>query len=208
MYSLNLCNKINHDCTTVTMNITAGEHTSGSIVRYSLLLVIVDVVICSYSHRYNISGLQPFSSNSLSIRAINDISPANFSEPVALILVNRSEVVWYHCVSVANVLLFVTVEAAVQDLTLMPLNNSEVLITWDIDPDLFELTFVNVVYFIKPEQQETHMVNANSYQISDLIPGEAYIVRVTAYYSETTGSKVFPAVSTEGTVTLDKIGML
>ena len=99
MYSLNLCKKINDDCTTVNdypMDINAGKHTSGSIVRYGLLLVIVDVVICSYLHRYNISGLQPFSSNSslLSIRAINGINPpADFSEPVALILVNRSEIV-------------------------------------------------------------------------------------------------------------------
>ena len=95
MYSLNLCKKINDDCTTVNgypMNINAGEHTSGSIVRYGLLLVIVDVVICSYLHRYNISGLQPFSSYSLSIGAINDIGSADFSEPVALILVNRSEI--------------------------------------------------------------------------------------------------------------------
>ena len=95
MYSLNLCEKINDDCTTVNgypMNINAGEHTSGSIVRYDLLLVIVDVVICSYLHRYKISGLQPFSLYSLSISAINDIGSADFSEPVALILVNRCEI--------------------------------------------------------------------------------------------------------------------
>lgn len=109
--------------------------------------------------------------------------------------------------SVANVLLFVTVEAAVQNLTLMPLNNSEVLVTWDVDPDLFELSNYIVTYFIKPEQQEAQNVTVNSYQISDLIPGETYTVRVTAYYSETTGSRVFPALFTEGTVTLDKIGM-
>ena len=98
MYSLNLCEKINDDCTTVNdypMNINAGEHTSGNIVRYGLLLVIVGVVICSYLHRYNISGLQPFyASYSFSIRAINGIKPpADFSEPVALILVNKSEIV-------------------------------------------------------------------------------------------------------------------
>ena len=75
------------------MNINAGEHTSGSIVRYGLLLVIVNVVMCSYSHRYNISGLLPFSLYSLSIRAIADIGLADFSESVALILVNRSEIV-------------------------------------------------------------------------------------------------------------------
>ena len=214
MYSLNLCDKINDDCVTVTMDINvndinAGEHTSGSIVRYGLLLVIVDVVICSYLHRYNISGLQPFSSYSFSIRAINDIDSADFSEPVALILVNRSEITQYHCVSVANVLLFVTVEAAVQNLILMPLNNTEVLVTWDVDPDLFELGFYNVEYFLKSElQKAANITDRNYYQLSDLIPGETYIVHVTAYYSETTGSRVFPAVFTEGTVTLDKIGML
>ena len=77
MYSLNLREKINDDCTTVNgypMNINAGEHTSGSIVRYGLLLVIVDVVICSYLHRYNISDLQPLSNPySLSIRATSMI---------------------------------------------------------------------------------------------------------------------------------------
>ena len=99
MYSLNLCEKINDVCTPVNgnypMNINVGEHTSGSIVRYGLLLAIEDVVICSYLHRYNISGLQPFSSTPylFSIRAINYIGSANFSEPVALILVNRSEIV-------------------------------------------------------------------------------------------------------------------
>ena len=105
-------------------------------------------------------------------------------------------------------LLFVTVEAAVHNLTLMPLNNSEAMATWDVNPDLFELSFFNVTYFIKPEQQQqSRMVTVNSYQISDLIPGETYTVRVTAYYNETTDSRVFPAVPTEATVTLDKIGM-
>ena len=108
--------------------------------------------------------------------------------------------------SVANVLLFVTVEAAVHNLTLTPLNNSEVMATWDINPDLFELSFVNITYFTKPEQQQSRLVTVNIYQISGLIPGETYTVRVTAYYSETTGSRVFPAVSIEGTITLDKIG--
>ena len=110
--------------------------------------------------------------------------------------------------SVANVLLFVTVEAAVQNLTLMPLNNSEVMAMWDVNPDLFELNSFNITYFVKSEQQQSQMVTTNIYQISDLIPGETYTVRVTAYYSETTSSRVFPALSTEGIVTLDKIGML
>ena len=112
--------------------------------------------------------------------------------------------------SVPNVLLFVTVEAAAQNLTLTRLNNSEVLATWDINPDFFELSFFNVSYFIKPEQQEILIVTVHTttYQISDLIPGETYTVQVTAYYSETTGSAVFPAVTTNGTVTLDRIGAL
>ena len=109
--------------------------------------------------------------------------------------------------SVANVLLFVTVEAAAQNLTLMPLNNSEVMAAWDVNPDFFELSFFNVTYFIKPEQQVIRITTRNNYQISDLMPGETYTVHVTAVYSETTGSRVFPADSTEGTVTLEKIGM-
>ena len=105
-------------------------------------------------------------------------------------------------------LLFVTVEAAAQNLTLTHLNNSEVLATWDVNPDLFELDSFNVTYFIKPEQQRTQSVNVNRYQINDLIPGETYIVQVTAIYNETTGSAVYPADTTEGTVTLAEIGML
>ena len=104
-------------------------------------------------------------------------------------------------------LLFVTAEAAVQNLTLMPLNNSVVMVTWDVDPDLFELSFFNLTYFNKPELQKGQIFNVSRYQISDLNPGDTYTVCVTAYYSETTDSRVFPALSTEGTVTLDKIGM-
>ena len=110
--------------------------------------------------------------------------------------------------SVANVLFVVTVEAAVENLNLTMLNNSEVIAIWDVNPDFFELSSFNIMYFIKPEQQETRNVTVNTYQISDLIPGETYTVRVTAYYRETSGSRVFSAESTEGTVTLDKIGML
>ena len=106
-------------------------------------------------------------------------------------------------------LLFVTVEAAVHNLTLMHLNNSEVMAIWDVNPDLFELSFFNVTYFIKPEQQQqSQTVTVNRYQISDLIPGETYTVRVTAFYSVTNDGRVFPAVSTEGIITLEKIGML
>jgi len=112
-------------------------------------------------------------------------------------------------VPVVNVLLFVTVEAAVQNLKLTSLNNSEVKATWDVNHNLFELYNFNVTYFIKSEQQQISMVTVNtSYQISDLIPGETYTVRVTAQYSETTGSRIFPADSTEGTVILKPIGML
>ena len=109
---------------------------------------------------------------------------------------------WYHCVSVANVLLFVTVEAAVQNLTLTTLNNSEVLTTWNV-ADLFELSFFNVSYFIKSELQGTKEVTVNTYQISDLIPGETYTVAVTAYYN-----KVFPSATIEKAVMLARIGIL
>ena len=53
MYTLNLCQKIQDSCTdyrNYPMNISASEYTNDSIVRYGLLLVIVDVVICSYLH--------------------------------------------------------------------------------------------------------------------------------------------------------------
>ena len=103
--------------------------------------------------------------------------------------------------SVANVLLFVTVEAAVQNLTLTPLNNSEVMATWDVNPDLFELSFFNISYFIKSELQGTKEANITTYQISDLIPGETYIVEVTAYYN-----KVFPSTTIEKAVILARIG--
>ena len=72
-------------------------------------------------------------------------------------------------------LLFVTVEAAVENLNLTMLNNSEVIAIWDVNPDFFELSSFNIMYFIKPEQQELQNVTVNTYQISDLIPGETYI---------------------------------
>ena len=105
-------------------------------------------------------------------------------------------------------LLFVTVEAAAHNLTLIPLSNSEVIATWDVNPDLFELNNFIVTYFIKPEQQEISNVTTTYFQISDLIPGETYIVCVTAQYRETTGSSVIPADPTEESITLEKIGML
>jgi len=111
-------------------------------------------------------------------------------------------------VPVVYVLLFVTGEAAVQNLTLTSLNNSKVKATWDVNPNLFELYNFNVTYFIKPEQQQISMVTVDTnYQINDLIPGETYTVRVTAQYSETTGNRIFPADPIEGTVTLKPIGM-
>ena len=161
--------------------------------------------MCSHLHRYNITGLQPFVSSSsyqLTIRAINDIGMADISEPVPIRLVDRSEIK-YHCVSVANVLLFVTVEAAVQNLSLAPLNNSEVIATWDVNPDLFELSFFNATYFHEQREISTVTINSTTYQISDLIPGETYTVQVTAYYSV-----IFPSDTIQETVILDKIGML
>ena len=95
MYTLDLCQKVEGECRNVTTNVNAGEHTSDGIVRYGLLLVIVDVLMYSYLHRYNITDLQPFSSDpyQLSIRAINDIGSADFSASVLIELVNRSEIV-------------------------------------------------------------------------------------------------------------------
>ena len=104
--------------------------------------------------------------------------------------------------SIANVFMFITVEAAVQNLTLTTLNNSEVLATWDV-VDLFELSFFNVSYFIKSELQGTKEVTVNTYQISNLIPGETYTVAVTAYYN-----KEFPSTTIEKAVMLARIGIL
>ena len=94
-YTLNLCHKVDGECINATTNIDAGENTNNSIVRYGSLLVIIDVVICSYLHRYNITGLQPFSSDpyQVSISATNDIGSADLSPPVLIILVDRSEIV-------------------------------------------------------------------------------------------------------------------
>ena len=60
--------------------------------------------------------------------------------------------------SVANVLLFITVEAVAQNLTLIPLSNSEVNVTWDVNPDLFELSNFIVTYFLLPEQHRISVV--------------------------------------------------
>ena len=101
-YTLNLCQKAEQDsCTTVNgypVDINPPERiVNGSTVllRYSLLLVIIDVVICSYLHRYNITGLQPFTKSpyQVSIRATNDIGSADFSPFVLIVLVDRSEIV-------------------------------------------------------------------------------------------------------------------
>ena len=46
IYTLDLCQKVEGECRNVTININnAGEHTSDGIVRYGLLLVIVDVLM-------------------------------------------------------------------------------------------------------------------------------------------------------------------
>ena len=104
-------------------------------------------------------------------------------------------------------LLFVTVEAAAKNLTLIPLSKSEVNVTWDVNLDLFELDKIIVTYFIKPEQQEISYVTTTYLHIIDLIPGETYTIRVTAQYNIRNGSSVFLADPIEETITLDKIGM-
>ena len=103
---------------------------------------------------------------------------------------------------------YVIVEAAVQNLDLVKLNNSEVMATWDINPALFELKNFIVTYFLEHEEKEiaTITIDATAYQISDLIPGWTYAVCVTAQYAGTANNKILPAVSTEGIVTLDPIG--
>jgi len=98
------------------------------------------------------------------------------------------------------------VEAAVQDLIVTPLNNSEVNVTWMV-PEYFELKDFVVKYFFKPEQNKTVTVDRPPYQINDLIPGQTYTVRVTSRYFSGVNNMVVEADTTEDTVTLNKIGM-
>ena len=97
-------------------------------------------------------------------------------------------------------------EAAVQNVNLVKLNNSEVMATWNINPALFELKNFIVTYFLKHEEIATVTTDATAYQISDLIPGQTYTVFIIAQYAGTADNKILPAVSTEGIVTLDPIG--
>jgi len=57
--------------------------------------------------------------------------------------------------------LLLTGEAAVQNLKLTSLNNSEAKATWDVNPNLFELYNFAITYFIKLEQQQISMVTVN-----------------------------------------------
>ena len=100
----------------------------------------------------------------------------------------------------------VTVEAAAQNLTFMHINNSEVLAMWNVNPSLFELSHVLFKYSITSKQPDMVNVINTFYQMSDLIPGETYIVSVTAMYKEKNGKRLFPANSVEGTVKSDVIG--
>ena len=112
--------------------------------------------------------------------------------------------------SVANVLLFVTAAAAVQNLDLVNSSNSEVMASWTVNPDLlFDLSHFIINYFTESEPKGTPMnIGTNTtYQISDLIPGESYTVEVIAYYITVNDSREYQAEPTKDTVTLNKIGM-
>ena len=100
-------------------------------------------------------------------------------------------------------------EAAVQNLKLVKLSNSEVIAMWDINPALFELRNFVVTYFVKHKEKEiiSVTIDTTTYQINNLIPGQTYTVRVTAQYTGTTDSKILPVTSIEESVTLDPIGM-
>ena len=97
------------------------------------------------------------------------------------------------------------VEAAVQGLNVTAYNNSEVAVTWMV-PEYFELNDFLVMYFFKPGQAEMATVSRPPYQLSDLIPGETYTVRVTSRYLNVSDS-IVEADTTEDTVTLKGIGM-
>jgi len=98
------------------------------------------------------------------------------------------------------------VEAAVQDLVVTPLNNSEVNVTW-MAPEYFELKDFVVKYFFKSDQNKTVTVDRPPYQVNDLIPGQTYTVRVTSRYFSSVNNMVVEADATEDTVILDKIGV-
>jgi len=97
------------------------------------------------------------------------------------------------------------VEAAVQGLVVTAYNNSEVTVTWMV-PEYFELKDFVVTYFFKPEQEKMMIVDRPPYQISDLIPGQTYTVRVTSRYLSAIDNIVVEADTTEDTVTLEKLG--
>jgi len=98
------------------------------------------------------------------------------------------------------------VEAAVQDLIVTPLNNSCVNVTWMV-PEYFELKDFVVKYFFKAEKITSLIVDRPPYQISNLVPGQAYTVRVTSHYSSGVNNMVVEADATEDTIALDKIGV-
>ena len=98
------------------------------------------------------------------------------------------------------------VEAAVKDLNVTALNNSEVFVTWEV-PEFPELQDFVVRYIGKPEQKEPVVVDRPPSQISDLIPGETYTVQVTARYRRAPpGNELVEADATEDKVTLNPIG--
>ena len=96
------------------------------------------------------------------------------------------------------------VEAAVKDLNVIALNNSEVIVTWVV-PEFPELQDFVVRYIGKPEQKEPVVVDRPPYQISDLMPGETYTVQVIARYVG--ALQPVEADVTEDKVTLNPIGM-
>ena len=96
------------------------------------------------------------------------------------------------------------VEAAVKDLNVTAHGNSEVNVTWEV-PEFPELQDFVVKYIGKPEQKMPAEVNGSFYQISDLIPGETYIVQVTARYVG--APQPVEADAVEDKVTLERIGI-
>ena len=108
---------------------------------------------------------------------------------------------WLRCLSLHYI-----VEAAVQGLVVTAYNNSEATVTWML-PEYFELKDFVIKYFFKPEHEEMIIVDRPPYQISDLISGQTYTVRVTSRYLNAADNIVVEADTTEDTVTLEKISM-
>ncbi|XP_065904641.1 uncharacterized protein [Dysidea avara] len=191
--------QINNTVTTIVVEWPVPNYYNASTTKYQLILcqktniddctgsisLTVDASGSDTIERYNITGLTPFTAYQLSISAVNEIGSSPFSSQVPIRTVNA-------------------MEAAVQGLNVTAYNNSEVTVTWMV-PEYSELQDFVIMYFFKPEQAEMTIVDRPPYQLSDLIPGETYTVRVTSRYFNYINNIIAEADASEETITIDEI---